>query len=81
MSDTAASTTKTKLRKIGNSVGMIIPAEMLANVNLREGDEVHLRLTSEGMVISAYDPDFDEMLKDAQEFLRTHRNAFRELSQ
>jgi putative addiction module antidote len=70
----------TKLRKIGNSVGVIIPADVLSHKNMKEGDEVHVLETPEGVSITPYDPSFEEMLDDADEFLRSHRNAFRELS-
>lgn len=70
----------TKLRKIGNSVGVIIPADVLSSKNMKEGDEVHVLETPDGVVVTPYDPEFDAMIGDADEFLRTYRNAFRELA-
>ena len=37
-----------KLRKIGNSVGVVLPKEALARLNAHEGDTVVLTETTEG---------------------------------
>ena len=71
----------TKLRKIGNSVGVIIPADVLSSKNMKEGDEVHVLETPDGVVVTPYDPDFEETHNEVREFLRTYRNAFKVLSQ
>ena len=44
----------TKLRKIGNSVGVIIPADVLSSKNMKEGDEVHVLETPDGVVVTPY---------------------------
>ena len=71
----------TKLRKIGNSVGVIIPADVLSSKNMKEGDEVHVLETPDGVVVTPYDPDFEETHNEVREFLRTYRNEFKVLSQ
>jgi antitoxin MazE len=42
---------KTKIVAIGNSQGIRIPKPLLEEAQLREGEEVDLRLTPEGLVI------------------------------
>ena len=42
---------KTKLRKVGNSLGIIIPKSVLDSWELREGD--HLRVSTDGIFPSA----------------------------
>ena len=37
---------KTKLRKWGNSFGVVVPSSKIANQNLKEGDLVHIFLTA-----------------------------------
>ena len=71
----------TKLRKIGNSVGVIIPADVLSSKNMKEGDEVHVLETPDGVVVTPYDPEFEETHHEVREFLRRYRNAFKVLSQ
>jgi putative addiction module antidote len=73
-------TQRTTLRKIGGSLGMILPKSLADSLALEAGDEVFITDTPEGIFITPYDPDFAETMADAREFMRTHRNAFRELA-
>lgn len=75
-----ATHTKTTLRKIGNSVGLIIPSEVLAEMNVEEGDDLFMVRTPEGIQLTPYDPDLAASIEGLREFMRTHRNAFRELA-
>jgi putative addiction module antidote len=70
-----------KVRKIGNSLGVILPRTTLDELNVEEGDELFVVHTPEGLNLTPYDPDFAEAVEDAREFMRTHRNAFRKLAE
>lgn len=69
-----------KVRKIGNSLGVILPRPNLEDLNVEEGDELFLVQTPDGIQLTPYDPEFADAMEDAREFMRTHRNAFRELA-
>jgi len=69
-----------KIRKIGNSLGVILPGPTLEELDVEEGDELFAIQTPDGMQHTPYDPKFADSMKDAREFMRTHRNAFRELA-
>ena len=69
-----------KLRKIGNSVGLTIPSEELARLNLGAGDEVYLTAEQDGVRIQAYNPDFAEQMEAYEVGARQYRNTLRELS-
>ena len=71
---------KTKVRRFGGSLGFIIPKAVADALALKEGDELAVASTAEGLSATPYDPDFAEALDDAREFMRSHRNAFRELA-
>ena len=73
-------TETTKVRRIGGSLGLIIPKSVADAMALREGDDLFVVQTPEGITVTPYDPDFAETMEDAREFMRSHRNAFRELS-
>ena len=46
-----------KLRKVGNSVGVVLPKEALAHLNVQEGDTVCVTDAADGTLrISATDP-------------------------
>ena len=69
-----------KIRKIGNSLGVILPSRTLEELDVEEGDELFVIQTPDGVQLTPYDPEFAEAMEDAREFMRTHRNAFRELA-
>ena len=51
-------TLELKLRKIGNSVGVVLPKEALARLNADEGDSLLLIETLDGIRVTANNPDF-----------------------
>jgi bifunctional DNA-binding transcriptional regulator/antitoxin component of YhaV-PrlF toxin-antitoxin module len=61
-------------------VGFIVPKHLAEQLAVKEGDELYVTATSEGLLVSPYDPDFAAVAADAREFMRTHRNAFKELA-
>jgi len=73
-------TTTLTLRKIGGSLGFILPKSAVDALSLHEGDEVHYTVSADSLTITPYDPQFAEVLDDAREFMRTHREMFRELA-
>jgi len=69
-----------KLRKIGNSLGVILPREELERLHLSEGDSLTITRTEDGVEISPYDPEFEMKLKAFEKTRRKYRNALRELA-
>lgn len=68
------------LRKIGNSVGLIIGKDILTKMNLEAGDKVYLVETEEGYHLTPYDPQFATQIEKAQKVMGRFRNALRVLS-
>lgn len=70
-----------KLRKIGNSLGVVMPKEALARLNAAEGDILILTETTDGgFRLTATDPSFAEKMSVAEKISRRYRNALRELA-
>jgi putative addiction module antidote len=72
--------TTLKLMQIGNSVGVILPKELLARLKLEKGDLLHVTETPDGVALTPYDPAFDEQLELGREFMREYRDTFRALA-
>ena len=70
----------TKIRKIGNSLGVILPREELNRLHLSDGDDLTIVRTDKGIEISPYDRGFDMKLKAFEKSRRKFRNALRELA-
>ena len=69
-----------KLTQIGNSVGIILPKEVLARLKLTKGDVVYLTENPDGVTLTPYQPNFDEQLQAGREFMREYRDTFRTLA-
>ena len=65
-----------KLTQIGNSVGVILPKEVLARLRLEKGDTVFVTETPDGCAITPYDPGIEDQLKAGREFMREFRDTF-----
>jgi putative addiction module antidote len=69
-----------KLTQIGNSVGVILPKEVLARLKLEKGDTVYVTETPDGFALTPLDPSFEEQLDVGREFMREYRDTFRALA-
>ena len=69
-----------KLIKVGNSVGVILPRELLAKHGLEAGDALSISDAPGGVTLSRYDPQFEHQMSIARDFMKKYRNALRELA-
>jgi putative addiction module antidote len=69
-----------KLTQIGNSVGVILPKEMLARLNLVKGDSLFVTNTPDGVALTPYDPNFQTQMTAARDIMRKRRNVLHELA-
>jgi putative addiction module antidote len=70
-----------KLRKVGNSIGVVLPKEALARLNATEGDSLFLTETADGgLRVTSQSPEFARKMKVFQSLSRRYRNALRELA-
>lgn len=68
-----------KLRKVGNSVGVILPKDLLDSLHVGEGDRIVVTDDAGGARITPYDPDFTDAMTAFEATRRKYRNALREL--
>jgi len=69
-----------KIVQIGNSLGVILPKEILVRLKLGKGDQVYPSDTPTGVNLSPLDPSFEEQLEAGREFMRDYRDTFRALA-
>ena len=69
-----------KLTRIGNSVGTILPKDMLAAMHAELGDTLFVTEAPGGFRITPYDPEFEEQMDLARKIMKSRRNALRELA-
>ena len=71
---------KLKLKKMGNSIGTTFPKEILDKLQVNEGDTLYLTETPDGIELTAYDPEFEQVMEAAEEIIDRYYNAFKELA-
>lgn len=69
-----------KLTKIGNSVGLILPKEVLARLKLEKGDTVYLTDAPGAVTITPHDPTFEAQMDAARKIMKQRRAVLRELA-
>ena len=69
-----------KVTQIGNSLGVILPKELLARLKVDKGDALYITETPAGVALTPYDPSFEEQLELGREFMREYRDTFRALA-
>ena len=69
-----------KLTQIGNSVGVILPKEVLARLKLEKGDTLYLTDSPDGMRITPHDTVFEDQMQAARHIMKSRRAVLRELA-
>jgi putative addiction module antidote len=70
-----------KLRKVGNSVGLVLPKEALAHLKAGEGDTVVVtEISQEGLQIRPNRKDFAKTMAVFENLSKRYRNTLRELA-
>jgi putative addiction module antidote len=72
--------TELKLIQVGNSVGVILPKEMLALLNIDKGDTVFVTRTPGGVTLTPYNARVEEQVELGREVAREYRDTLRALA-
>ena len=72
---------KLKVRKVGNSVGVILPKAVLEHLKVAEGDPVYATEGPDGSLrLTAASAEFERQMAAAQSIMKRYRNTLRELA-
>lgn len=69
-----------KLTQIGNSVGVILPKELLARLKVEKGDSLFWTEAANGVNLTAYDPEFVSQMTEARRIMKKRRDVLHELA-
>ena len=69
-----------KLTQIGNSMGVILPREMIVRLGLAKGDTVYAVDQPDGVRLTVADPDFAAQMDVARQVMKERRAVLRELA-
>ena len=74
-------TQKLKLTQIGNSIGIVLPKDLLAKLRVGKGDSINVTETPDGLQLSPWDEVKQSQLEAAERVMRKNRNMLRKLAQ
>jgi putative addiction module antidote len=70
-----------KVRKIGNSLGIVLPKEAVTRLRAGDGDRLFLVEAPDGTYrLTPYDPEFERQMEIAEEGMARYRNALHTLA-
>ncbi len=70
-----------KVRKVGASLGIVLPKKLLAELGLGKGDELYAVRNPDGILLTAHDPETLQVLEDGRDFMRRHAGAMKKLAE
>ncbi|MGE0531422.1 MAG: AbrB/MazE/SpoVT family DNA-binding domain-containing protein [Hyphomonadaceae bacterium] len=65
---------------MGNSLGVVLPKDVLAKLRVGEGDELSVSETPDGVALTGGDAEFARQMEIMRDIMRRYRNTLRELA-
>lgn len=70
-----------QIRRIGNSLGLILSKELLSRLKLKEGDKLHIvEQTERGLKLSPYNPKHAKAMEIARRSFSTYTDTYKALA-
>ena len=64
-----------KLTTVGNSVGVVLPKEILDKLRVQKGDSLYVLETPRGIELTPCDPEFARQMDLAEDVMREDQDA------
>jgi len=71
---------RVKVTQIGNSLGVVLPKEIVERLGIARGQHLSVSETANGIELSPYDREFEEQMRLAEEIMDRYRDTLRELA-
>lgn len=70
-----------KVRKVGNSLGLVLPKEVVSHLGTSEGEDVFLLEGPNNTYrLTPFDPTFEKKMAKAEEIMARYRNTLHALA-
>ncbi len=70
-----------KITTIGNSVGVILPKELLEKLRVGKGDSLQVLEVPGGITLTPFNGDFDRQMDVAERVMRRRRDVLKKLAE
>jgi len=68
------------VRSVGNSLGVVLPKELIARLRVGKGDRLFVQETASSIQLTPYDPEFERQMEAATQVMREDSDTLRPLS-
>lgn len=70
-----------KVRKFGNSLGVVLPKEVINRLHTGEGEQLFLvEVSNGGYLLTPYDPAFEKKMEKVEDIVSRYRNTLHVLA-
>jgi len=69
-----------KLRKVGNSIGLILPKNVIEKLHLKEGDVLEIEENKDSIRLLPQNPDFADWAEAYNKANTDYKNALKQLA-
>ncbi|MGD0446438.1 MAG: AbrB/MazE/SpoVT family DNA-binding domain-containing protein [Edaphobacter sp.] len=73
--------TTVKITTIGNSVGIVLPKEVLNRLHVEKGDSLYVTDAPEGVLLTPYNVELARKLGAFEQVMRENRDVLRKLAE
>ncbi len=73
--------TSVKVTTVGNSVGIVLPKDLLERLRINKGDTLFVTETPQGVELTPFDREFAEQMEVAERVMREDRDVLRKLAE
>ena len=71
---------KLKVRRFGNSLGVVLPKEVISRLQTDDGEPLFLVEAPGGYHLTPYDPSFEQKMEKAEDVISRYRNTLHVLA-
>jgi putative addiction module antidote len=70
-----------KIRKVGNSLGVILPKQLIEELHLKTGDKVSIERKGSNLELRPVDPEFEEWAEAYRQLNTDYKDVLRALAE
>jgi len=71
---------ETKIRKIGNSLGLTLPKQLIDELHLKSGDKLTIEKNGPNIELKPIDPEFEEWAEAYRQANTDYKEVLKELA-
>lgn len=69
-----------KIRKIGNSLGVLLPKQLIEELHLKAGDKLSIEKTDKGIELSVQDTEFEKWVEGFNQLNMDYKEVLKALA-